>query len=250
MPEAVEIPGADELLAGFTPSSDAAGDLENLEIEDFDLEETDSEPPPPRAYGRENANAFIVTGASIYEGQSMPTALEAEELEEDWELKIGTLDLSSLLGYMDEAGQEAKPEIAFEGLEDEREEASSLEEYSTFSDAGEIPMLSDSEREMIEELALAEDDSSSAPPEDAICLGDFIEPYIPFFARGPESMVASMRLAPDEALLLEVELEDAANVVQDAEGLYSIAASHSPGMAPEDPELRSLVDSVLGVVPR
>jgi len=281
----IEAPGADEVLSAWMKNSaDIEEEVEYLEDEGHPAEavaaevRAESGPSPFKGGGPPLETAapgagaaegrtpegrtlerrrFHIRGASITENvESIAEITEddLETLEEDWELSLAPLDLSALAGIalaglgegLDASGILVEARAAETARAEEEPE-----ELVEITDS-EIPMLSDAEREAVEELALADDDRAAEAPSDLIEVRGPVEPYVPFFARGPEAEVPSERLSEGEARLEEIPpggeaAEGAADpVVRESDGIYYIAEGAGRPEGEGDPEFSSLVESVIG----
>jgi|GEM_PF-3466580 len=279
----MDIARADQILSDWMkPGSDVAVDVEYLPGGlDEPMPQGEDGPassaisgisPPPSAYiaaplsgqaPAEERKRYFIRGASITEDldfrhESLDGELEA--LQEDWELSLASLDLSSLAGLsLSESGSEGEPGALVDLELEEAAERSTSEEAVEMEELAEvvgdeIPMLSDEMREAVEELALAEDEHASEAPSEAIPLRGLVESYVPFFARGREYHPESERLEEGQARLEELEptsppADEGAStgsIIRESDGLFFIEQGRPPRGAPPSAGLDAIEDTGAG----
>jgi hypothetical protein len=279
----MDIARADQILSDWMkPGSDVAVDVEYLPGGlDEPMPQGEDGPassaisgisPPPSAYiaaplsgqaPAEERKRYFIRGASITEDldfrhESLDGELEA--LQEDWELSLASLDLSSLAGLsLSESGSEGEPGALVDLELEEAAERSTSEEAVEMEELAEvvgdeIPMLSDEMREAVEELALAEDEHASEAPSEAIPLRGLVESYVPFFARGREYHPESERLEEGQARLEELEPASppadegvsTGSIIRESDGLFFIEQGRPPRGAPPSAGLDAIEDAGAG----
>ena len=187
---------------------------------------------------------------SIEGAEATEAAEEAmdELLEEvEFDLFLSALDLSGLDGYSDDDGFLELDDSSFSRM---ISAPTPSPEYADEDLGDEISMLSDEQRERIEELQAVEvEDAEAADVEPLVGSGyRQILSAISYHRRElPASAVEELPIVaetdPDDALPLEERQSDDAIVMVD--GVYTVNREMLSGAPPEDRSLKALADSVL-----
>ncbi len=187
---------------------------------------------------------------SIEGAEATEAAEEAmdELLEEvEFDLFLSALDLSGLDGYSDDDGFLELDDSSFSRM---ISAPTPSPEYADEDLGDEISMLSDEQRERIEELQAVEvEDAEAADVEPLVGSGyRQILSAISYHRRElPASAVEELPIVaetdPDDALPLEEPQSDDAIVMVD--GVYTVNREMLSGAPPEDRSLKALADSVL-----
>jgi len=236
-------------------------DLEELspeaELEPAVLEAPAVEPALIEAESPDPGSLVYVdeTGAAYEFREAQAGERDGAELldEVEFDLFLSSLDLSPLTGWSDEAGFSApRSELALHDLQIGPEEA----DDSAVQD-GEIPMLSDEDRERMEELPGAEAHEGE-PPEEAIPLSPAFAAYVSLESLSPRFRIrADGELEPvdgagrgEEAFAELMELNESEDAGEGEEliilrdGVFQID-SGARRASRSDPALKALADAVL-----
>jgi hypothetical protein len=221
------------------------------ELADEELLPAVEEPEAPEELEELEAPAAI---AETWAEDGHPQLVEDQEesieelLEEvEFDLFLSSLDLSGLEGYRDEDG--------FLEIDDvnwvEHIEKQPLEiEYEPPLTDDEIAMLSDEDRERMEELqVVVQDDTDFAELEPLTATRSDRLPYL--FRTGrfdiPRITMEELPVVADSdaAEVLPVEEIESGSIIEMVDGVFTINNSMMKQSVPEDPGIKALADSVL-----
>ena len=187
---------------------------------------------------------------SLEEKESVEASETAmyELLEEvEFDLFLNALDLSGLDGYSDDDGFLELDDSSFSKMIGEPIPAP---DYSVEDLGDEISMLSDEQRERIEELQPVEIEDSEATDVEPLIGSGYrqILSAISYHRRDmPTSAIEELPIVaetePDEAL--PVEERESSDVIVMVDGIYTINREGIADCSPEDRSLKALADSVL-----
>jgi len=194
--------------------------------------------------GNEIEDSFPLEESAAFEkDESLDDLLEDVEFD----LYLSSLDLSGLEGYRDEDG--------FLEIDDvnwiSRDEKPVLEiEYEPPVADDEISMLSDEDRERMEELQVVDsDDSDFAELEPLITSLPNRSPFI--FRTGrldvPRSAIEELPVVADSDIsdAIVIDDQDSQSLIELVDGVFTINNLAMNKTVPEDPDLKALADSVL-----
>ena len=171
-----------------------------------------------------------------------------ELLEEvEFDLFLSTLDLSGLEGYRDEDGFLEIDDVNWVAHVDKQVPETELEPALT---EDEIAMLSDEDRERMEELqVVTSDDADFAELEPLPASRSNRPPYL-FRTGRIDIRRSAMEELPviadsDIAEMLPVDEAESGSIIEMVDGIFTINNSLMKKSIPEDPSLKALADSVL-----
>jgi len=174
-----------------------------------------------------------------------------EMLEEvEFDLFLGSLDLSGLDGYRDEEGFLELDNVSFD-----QPPVADVDESEYMVDEGtsEISMLSNEQREKVEELQCADSDDGEVAELEQL-------PDLPYTRSGSgyhrlgfvDSTVVELQAIGEEAPAEAAEEEgpdsepsEVHGVILMVDGVYTIDKASLAGYGGQDPELKALADAVL-----
>ncbi len=182
-------------------------------------------------------------------------ALQPESVDEmleevEFDLFLGSLDLSGLDGYRDEEGFLELDSVNFNQLPEAEVDES---EYMLDEGTSEISMLSNEQREKIEELQSADTDDGEAAELEQL-------PDLPYTRSGSgyhrlgfvDSTVVELQALGEDAPveIAEEPAHDSGSredhgVIVMVDGVYTIDKEALAGCDAQDPELKALADAVL-----
>ena len=176
-------------------------------------------------------------------GEIMEDLLE----EVEFDLFLSTLDLSALEGYSDEDGFLELDDASFKA---EIPSPIPEPEYSEETASDEISMLTDEQRERMEELQVVTLDDSEILDVEPLEGSGYRQIISAFSHRSPdwssgrlEELPAVSESEPSDAVPLEDEASSDMIVLVD--GIYTVNRSGFQGTPAEDQTLKALADSVL-----
>jgi hypothetical protein len=175
--------------------------------------------------------------------------------EVEFELFLECLDLSGLNGYRDEEGfLELDDESYFAshaGVDEQAvKDEEAIDQAIVLDEAG-VALLSDEDRERIEELQVMveEDDGLAALELESLGGIGYTGAYVPIrraapYRLSPEELIAIEDAEPGTLLSLE-EARDASEVIDMIDGIFVLNRDALQDAVPADPALKALADEVL-----
>ncbi|HRW24516.1 MAG TPA: hypothetical protein P5298_08900, partial [Spirochaetia bacterium] len=231
-------------------------------LDDGTVTPADEEPVGEEPIDEEQVGVADAGDAAIAEEDAaqepMVEASDAEDMAElleevEFDLFLSTLDLSALEGYRDEDGFLELDDGSFEQQVYQRIAPAESQDEEL---GDEITMLTDEQRERIEELQapeLEDDEAADLEPLVGSTYRQIISAISYHRVEWPGAAVEELPAVADGEALdvvpLEPEAADAAEAPGDAivmvDGVYTLNRDAVSGAVPEDKSLKALAESVL-----